>query len=284
MPAEIIDGRKIAAELESSLRQRIESLGEKGVVPGLAVIIAGEDPASKIYVKKKEKACAGLGILSRKIELPAKTPEEEIIKEVKELNADEKIHGILVQLPLPNGINKRKVIETVSPDKDVDGFTSPNLGKLVRGNEFLAPCTPCGVVKLIESTGTELQGKRACIVGHGAVGMPLSIMLLNRNATLSICDKFTQFLGQETPQAEVLVVAAGVPNLIKAEMVKPGAVVIDVGINRVGGKLCGDVDFEAVKERASFITPVPGGVGPMTVACLMENTVNAAEKAAGVKK
>lgn len=278
MTAKIIDGRKIASGLEESLKPRIWELGKKSILPCLAVIMAGENEASRIYVGKKEQACERLGIESRRIELPKSVSEKKIIEEIKKLNADEKVHGILVQLPLPKGIDRTRVIETIEPSKDVDGFTSANMGKLALGIEELVSCTPKGVIKLIESTGKEFEGARACIVGHGlTVGTPLSLMLLNRNSTVTVCDKYTQNLGHETMRAEILISCAGVPGLIKKEMVKEKAIVIDVGINRVEGKLCGDVAFEEVKEIAGFITPVPGGVGPMTVACLMENTVIAAE-------
>jgi len=278
MTAKLIDGKKIASELEQSLKPRIEKLAEAGVKPCLAVIIAGDDGASKIYVGKKEEACGRLGIESRKTEFPENVSEGEIISEIEKLNSDPSVHGILVQLPLPEGIDTKKAIESIAPEKDVDGFTSANMGKLALGIERMPPCTPKGVIRLVESTGKKFEGARACVVGHGlAVGMPLSLMLKNRGCTVAVCDKHTQNLGQETKQAEILVACAGVPGLVGKEMVKEGAVVIDVGINRVQGKLCGDVAFEEVKEAAGYITPVPGGVGPMTVACLMENTVLAAE-------
>lgn len=279
MTAKTINGKKIASKLEKTLKPRVKKLKEKGIKPCLAVILAGEDPASRIYVKKKQESSTRLGIKSKKISLPEQVSEEKLIRQIKKLNSDQRVHGILVQLPLPKGINQTRVIESISPKKDVDGFTSTNLGKLALGIEGFTPCTPKGVIKLIESTGTKFKGTNACIVGHGlTVGLPLSIMLINRNCTLTVCDKFTQNLGQKTSQAKILISCAGVPNLIKKKMVKENAIVIDVGINRVKGKLCGDVDFERVKEKAGHITPVPGGVGPMTVAALMENTVIAAEK------
>jgi methylenetetrahydrofolate dehydrogenase (NADP+)/methenyltetrahydrofolate cyclohydrolase len=278
MTALVFDGKKLALELEESLKPRIAALLKKKVKPCLAVIMAGKNEASVVYVARKEGACKRLGILSKVIKFPAGVPEEKIIKEIKKLNKDKKVHGILVQLPLPAGIGKAKVIEAIAPEKDVDCFTPENLGRLALGIETLAPCTPKGVLKFIELAGKELQGARACIVGHGlAAGMPLAVMLVNRNCTVSVCDKFTQNLGHETLQANILISCAGAPGIIKKEMVKEGAVVIDVGTTLVEGKLKGDVDFAAVKEKASFITPVPGGVGPMTVAFLMENTVIAAE-------
>ncbi|MCX6801891.1 MAG: bifunctional 5,10-methylenetetrahydrofolate dehydrogenase/5,10-methenyltetrahydrofolate cyclohydrolase [Candidatus Diapherotrites archaeon] len=278
MTAFTLDGKKLASELEESLKPRIAALLKKKVKPCLAVIMAGENDASAVYVARKEDACKRLGIISKVVKFPAGVPQEKIIKEIKKLNRDKKVHGILVQLPLPAGIDKAKAIEAIAPEKDADGFTPYNLGLLALGAERLAPCTPKGVLKFIELAGKKFEGARVCIVGHGlAAGMPLAIMLANRNCTVSVCDKFTQNLGHETSQADILISCAGVPGLIKSEMVKDGAVVIDVGTTLVEGKLKGDVDFAAVKEKASFITPVPGGVGPMTVACLMENTVIAAE-------
>ncbi|MFH1235151.1 MAG: bifunctional 5,10-methylenetetrahydrofolate dehydrogenase/5,10-methenyltetrahydrofolate cyclohydrolase [Candidatus Diapherotrites archaeon] len=288
MTACILDGKKLALELEESLKPRIAALLKKKVKPCLAVIMAGENDASWVYVARKEEACKRLGIASKRIELPESVTEGRILKEIKKLNNDKKVHGILVQLPLPAGIDKAKAIEAIAPEKDVDGFTPHNLGLLALGTERLAPCTPKGVLKFMESAGKKFEGTKMCVVGHGlAAGLPLAVMLVNRGCTVSVCDKFTQNLGKETSQADILISCAGVPGLIKKEMVKWGAVVIDVGTTLVEGKLKGDVDFAAVKEKASFITPVPGGVGPMTVACLMENTVIAAEGIAfgsGVKK
>jgi len=278
MTAKIIDGKKIAFELVESLKPRVVALKEKGIQPCLAVVLVGENSASKLYVSKKQKSCELLGIKSLLIEKPENVSEKEILQEIEKLNSDSAVHGVLVQLPLPEEIDYVKVIEAIDPKKDVDGFTSKNMGKLVLGKEKLASCTPKGVIKLIESTGKKLGGVEVCIIGHGiAVGLPLSIMLLNRNATVTVCDKYTQFLGQKSSQCDILVSCAGVPNLLRAKMVKEGAIVIDVGINHVNGKLCGDAAFDEVKEKASFITPVPGGVGPMTVACLMENTIIVAE-------
>jgi len=280
MTAKIIDGNKIASEFEESLKPRVTALKEKGIQPCLAVILVGEDQASKLYVSKKQASCDKLGIKSVLIELPPIASEEEILVEIEKLNSDKSVYGVLVQLPLPEGIDYVKVIESIDPKKDVDGFTSKNMGELALGKERLVSCTPRGVIKLIESTGKKLEGAEVCVIGHGvAVGLPLSVMLLNRNATVTVCDKHTQFLGQKSVQCDIVVSCAGVPNLLRSEMVKDGAIVIDVGINHVNGKLCGDVAFDEVKEKASFITPVPGGVGPMTVACLMENTIIAAEEA-----
>ncbi|MEM0360434.1 MAG: bifunctional 5,10-methylenetetrahydrofolate dehydrogenase/5,10-methenyltetrahydrofolate cyclohydrolase [Candidatus Diapherotrites archaeon] len=285
MNALIIDGKKIAFQVEESLKPRIALLKKKKIKPCLAVILAGEKKESAIYVERKKEACKRLGIASKIIKLPEKIPQSRIIKEIKKLNNDKKVHGILVQLPLPEGIDRSAVLETVFPAKDVDGFCPENLGRLALGKEIFAPCTPKGIIKLIESTGTKLEGARVCVVGHGlAAGMPLVLMLLNKGCTVSVCDRFTQNLAMETSRAEILVSCAGVPGLIKKEMVKEKAIVIDVGTTLVEGKLKGDLDFESVKETASFITPVPGGVGPMTVACLMENTIIAAELAAKQKR
>lgn len=282
MPAKIIDGKKLAGRVEAALKPRVSALKEHGIKPALSVLLVGNNPASGLYVKKKEEACKRLGIKSKKIELPETALEEEIIREIKKLNSDKETHGILVQLPLPSGINTLHVIESIQPEKDVDGFTSQNIGKLALGVEELVSCTPKGIVKLIESTGKEFKGAKACIVGHGlTVGLPLALMLLNRNSTLSVCDKFTENLALETRNADILISCAGVPELIKGEMIKEGAVVIDVGINHVKGRLCGDVSFEEASHKAGFLTPVPGGVGPMTVASLMENTVIAAERIGG---
>ncbi len=278
MTAEIIDGKKLAAALEKSLKPRVSALKEKGIQPCLAVVLAGENSASKLYVSKKQKSCESLGIKSLLIEKPETVSEKVLLEEIEKLNLDEDVHGILVQLPLPKGIDYVKIIESIDPKKDVDGFTSKNLGELVLGKEKLAGCTPRGIIKLIESTGKKLEGVDVCVIGHGmAVGLPLTVMLSNRNATVTVCDEHTQFLGQKSSCCDIVVSCAGVPNLVKAEMVRERATVIDVGINHVNGKLCGDVAFDEVKEKASFITPVPGGVGPMTVACLMENTIIAAE-------
>jgi len=278
MTAEIIDGKKLALESEKNLKQRISNLKEKGIVPCLAVLLAGDNQASKLYVKKKREASKRLGIESRLVELPDHVTQKFLIEQIEKLNKDDSVHGILVQLPLPEKVDYVKVIEAIDPEKDVDGFTSKNFGRLAQGVERLASCTPKGVIKLIESTGQKFEAAKVCIVGHGiTVGMPLTLMLLNRGCTVTVCDKYTQNLGQTTVDAEILISCAGVPNLIKEEMVRAGAVVIDVGINRVEGSLCGDVDFKGVSEIAGFITPVPGGVGPMTVASLMENTLIAAE-------
>ncbi len=280
MSAKIIDGKLISKQVLESVAQDFKNLKQKNIVPGLAVVLVGNDPASVLYVEKKQQACKNLGFFSVKISLAENVSEKELLNEIEKLNNDKKIHGILVQLPLPKHVNTEKIIEAISPKKDVDGFTSQNLGKIALGLEkdALVSCTPKGVIKLIESTGTEIKGKNVTVVGKSiTVGKPLSLLLLNRNATLTVCDKFTKNLKQKCLNADILISATGKAELITKEMVKPEAVVLDVGTKKIGNKVVGDVVFEDVKEKASFITPVPGGVGPMTVACLMENTLLAAK-------
>lgn len=273
MSAKLIDGNKLSEKVLSEVKKEVFALAKKGIVPGLAVVLVGEGPASKLYVSLKNRRAKEAGIYSEQISFPENVSEKELIKKIEELNKNKKIHGILVQLPLPKHIDEKKVIEKILPEKDVDGFTSVNFGKLMQGEEFFVPCTPKGIVKLIESTGTEISGKNCVVVGRSiTVGKPVSLMMLNRNATVSICHSKTKNLAEHTKNADILIVAVGKPDLISKSMVKKGAVVIDAGINEVNGKTVGDVS-EDVKEVASYITPVPGGVGPMTVACLMENTV-----------
>ncbi len=275
MPAKLIDGKGIAAKVLEAAKSRVSGLSFK---PVLAVVLVGEDPASKLYVQKKQDACENVGIESKLVSFPETISQQDLIAKIEALNSDESVNGILVQLPLPKGLDRNAVLETVSPSKDVDGFTAENLGLLALGVEEMVSCTPKGIIKLIESTGTDLKGKNCCIVNHSiVVGRPLAQLFLNRNATVSIIHQFTKDLSEFTKNADVVITAAGVSDLIKADMVKDGAIVIDAGIARKNGKLVGDVDFEAVKEVASFITPVPGGVGPMTVACLIDNTIVAAE-------
>jgi methylenetetrahydrofolate dehydrogenase (NADP+)/methenyltetrahydrofolate cyclohydrolase len=289
--AEIIDGKRIAQEIRENLKAEVKRLQEEhGVTPGLAAVLVGEDPASKVYVNMKAKACGEAGIYSRKLELPADISQDELIKLIKELNEDPKIHGILVQLPLPKGLNDKEVLEAVDPNKDVDGFHPVNLGKLLIAKYWdelppFVPCTPAGIIKLIESTGVEIEGKNAVVVGRSViVGKPVAMLLLAKQATVSTCHSRTRDLKAVTRTADILVVAVGKPKLIGAEHIKPGAVVIDVGVNRMpDGKLVGDVDFEAAKEVASHITPVPGGVGPMTIAMLLTNTVESAKRFAKAK-
>lgn len=282
MSAKIIDGVAVARAVRAEIRQRIERLKTRhGVEAGLAVILVGEDPASAIYVRNKMRACAEVGIRSNVLTFPRSASESELIAAIEGLNRDATIHGILVQLPLPPAISVRRVIETVSLEKDVDGFHLYNVGGLVAGDTVFPPCTPYGVQKLLEHENISIEGKNVTVVGaSNIVGKPMALMLMQREATVAICHAKTRDLAQYTILADILVVAAGKPNLIQAGMVKTGAVVIDVGINRLpDGRLVGDVDFDAVREKASYITPVPGGVGPMTVTMLLNNTVTAAERA-----
>lgn len=277
--AVIIDGNKIAQEIRDTVRTEALALKEKtGIVPGLAVILVGENPASKIYVSKKAKACAEVGFLSREYMLPAETSEATLLSLINDLNKDKLIHGILVQLPLPKHIATDKIIAAIDPHKDVDGFHPYNVGALVTGNPLYVPCTPRGIMELIARTGIELAGKDAVVVGRSnIVGKPMALLLLAQNATVTMCHSKTKDLPTVTGRADVLIAAVGKPEMIKADMVKKGAVVIDVGVNRLdNGKLAGDVAFDEVADKASYITPVPGGVGPMTIAMLMKNTLDAA--------
>jgi methylenetetrahydrofolate dehydrogenase (NADP+)/methenyltetrahydrofolate cyclohydrolase len=280
MSAHIIDGKAIAQEVRAEWKMRADALKARGVTPGLAVIIVGEDPASRVYVANKVKACAELGLYSEHIALPADTDEATLLAKIAALNADAKIHGILVQLPVPRHIDSGKVLEAISPDKDVDGFHPVNVGALVTGNPRFAPCTPYGAMKLLEKCGIGIEGKHAVVVGRSnIVGKPMALMLLQQNATVTICTSRTRDLARHTRDADILVVATGKPKMITGDMIKPGAAVIDVGINRMpDGKLCGDVDFGSAREVAGWITPVPGGVGPMTITMLVANTVLAAER------
>ena len=284
MTARIIDGKAIAQEVRAEWKVRADALKERGISPGLAVIIVGEDPASKVYVGNKVKACAELGLYSEHIALPADTSEAALLAKIAELNADPKIHGLLVQLPVPRHIDSSKVIEAISPEKDVDGFNPINVGALSTGNMRFATCTPFGAMILLEKAGVPIEGKHAVVIGRSnIVGKPMAMLLLQANATVTICTSKTVDLAKFTRDADILVVATGKPKMITGDMIKPGAAVIDVGINRMAdGKLCGDVDFESAKEVAGWITPVPGGVGPMTITMLVANTVQAAERAAGL--
>ncbi len=274
----IIDGKSIAADIRQEIKSQVDEFTKKtNVKPGLAVILVGENPASLVYVSQKEKACDEVGIASLKVVLPESIPQEELEMKVEELNNEPAIHGILVQLPLPDHLDEKKIIEKISPEKDVDGFHPVNVGRLVVGEETFVPCTPQGVIELIERSNIEIEGKRAVVVGRSnIVGKPVALLLLQKNATVTICHTRTRNLPEITNQAEILIAAAGKPHLIKADMVKDGACVIDVGINRVDGKLVGDVDFEEVEKKA-IVTPVPGGVGPMTVVMLLKNTLQAAK-------
>jgi methylenetetrahydrofolate dehydrogenase (NADP+)/methenyltetrahydrofolate cyclohydrolase len=282
--ATILDGKQTAAELRAEIREKALDLKQRaGIVPGLAVILAGDDPASRIYVNNKEKACEAAGFLSREYNLPAGTNAEEISGLVRSLNKDEKIHGILIQLPLPPHIRPEPLIELVDPRKDVDGFHPYNIGHLFLGSPYHRPCTPSGVLEILDRYKIEASGKEAVIVGRSnIVGKPLALMLLARNATVTVCHTRTRDLAEVTRRADILVAAAGKAQMITGAMVKEGAVVIDVGVNRLAdGKVVGDVNFAEVSRKASFITPVPGGVGPMTIAMLLKNTLEAAMRASG---
>ena len=282
MTAQIIDGKAIAQEVRAEWKLRADALKARGITPGLAVIIVGDDAASKVYVANKVKACAELGLHSEHIVMAADTPEATLLTKIAELNNNPKIHGILVQLPVPKHIDNSKVLEAISPNKDVDGFHQMNVGALVTGNTLFPPCTPSGAMKLLEKCGVTIEGKHAVVVGRSnIVGKPMALMLLQQNATVTICTSKTVDLAKFTRDADILVVATGKPKMITGDMIKPGAAVIDVGINRLpDGKLCGDVDFDSAKEVAGWITPVPGGVGPMTITMLVANTIQAAERGA----
>lgn len=278
MTARIIDGKSIAKELRESLAPRVAALKEQGITPGLTVIVVGDDPASAIYVRNKERACVKLGMNSQVLRFPVETTQEEILNTVRLLNQDDSVHGILVQLPLPRHIDEQAVLRAIDPDKDVDGFHAMNAGRLMNGEPGFVACTPKGVMRLLEVSGVELDGKNAVVVGRSnIVGKPMALLLLQKNCTVTIAHSHTKDLTAVTRSADILVVAVGRAGFITGDMIKPGAAVMDVGINRVDGKVVGDVDFESAKEVASCITPVPGGVGAMTIAMLMENTVEAAE-------
>lgn len=280
MQTRIIDGKFIASELRGELLRRIASLAAKGVHPGLAVLRVGDHPASEVYVRNKVKACGEVGLYSRGIQLPGAADEATVLGQIRILNDDPSVHGILVQLPLPPDFSAQRVIETIDPAKDVDGFHPTNVGLLAIGRPRFVPCTPLGIMKLLNHEGIGAEGQHAVVVGRSnLVGRPMAHLLLQKGATVTICHSKTPNLGSLTRQAEILVVAAGKPKLVTVDMVKPGAVVVDVGLNRLAdGKLVGDVDFQGVLGTASRITPVPGGVGPMTVAMLLENTTASAER------
>ena len=286
MAAQIINGKAIAQQVRAEWKLRADALKARGITPGLAVIIVGEDPASRVYVANKVKACAELGLYSKHIELASDISEATLLGEIAALNADPSIHGILVQLPLPRHLAAHKVIEAINPDKDVDGFHEKNVGALVTGETPFPSCTPYGGMGLLEKTGIAIEGKHAVVVGRSnIVGKPMALLLLHKNATVTICTSKTRDLAKHTRDADILVAAVGKPNFITGDMIKPGAVVIDVGINRTAeGKLVGDVDFGSVKEVAGYITPVPGGVGPMTITRLGANTVRSAELLSGFSK
>ena len=284
MSAQILDGKALAAEIRSEVKTQVAALAEKGVSTALAVILVGDDSASQVYVRNKIKACADTGIRSLEFRMPAETTQQQLLAKIAELNADENVDGILVQLPLPKQINADAVISAIAPSKDVDGFHVANAGALVTGKQGFVPCTPFGVMRLIEKSGVDPRGKSAVIVGRSnIVGKPMALLLLAADATVTVAHSRTPDLSAVTRNADILVAAVGRAKLIKADMVKPGAVVIDVGMNRdENGKLCGDVDFSEVKAIAGSITPVPGGVGPMTIAMLMQNTVLAAQMRRGI--
>jgi methylenetetrahydrofolate dehydrogenase (NADP+) / methenyltetrahydrofolate cyclohydrolase len=286
MSAVVLDGKAIAREIREAARRRVAALERQhGSAPGLAVVLVGRDPASRIYVNNKIKACAEVGIRSHLHEFDSATADTAVIRRIGQLNQDPSIHGILVQLPLPAHFDIRAVLRTVAVDKDVDGFHLYNVGGLALGETVFPPCTPYGVMKILEHAGIEIEGRNVTIVGaSNIVGKPMALMMMRREATVAICHAKTRDLAQYTILADILVVAAGVPNLILPQMVRTGAAVIDVGINRLpDGRLVGDVDFEGVRRKASYITPVPGGVGPMTVTMLLVNTISAAERAAGLR-
>ncbi|MDA8049916.1 MAG: bifunctional methylenetetrahydrofolate dehydrogenase/methenyltetrahydrofolate cyclohydrolase [Rhodospirillales bacterium] len=280
MSAKIIDGLGVARALRAEIRARALELARCGVTPGLSVLLVGSDPASKLYVRNKTRACTDVGIRSQIIDFPDTADLAELIEQIEALNADSSVHGILVQLPLPRQIPLRPVLEAIAAEKDVDGFNLYNVGGLVIGDTIFPPCTPYGVLKLLQFENIPVKGQNATVVGaSNIVGKPMALMFLEQEATVAVCHVRTRDLGEYTTRADILVVAAGHPNLIVANMVRPGAVVVDVGINRGSdGRFVGDVDFEAVRQKASYITPVPGGVGPMTVTMLLENTVVAAER------
>ena len=280
--AEIIDGKLVSQKLREELKTQIADFKAKnGISPGLAVIMVGDNPASAVYVRNKHRACSEVGITSYQIELPTETTEDELLSKIDELNSDENVHGILVQLPLPKHIDEEKVINRISPDKDVDAFHPINVGKIMIGNYSFLPCTPAGIMELLRHYNVDITGKKCVVVGRSnIVGKPMALLLLEKHGTVTVCHSRTRELSEITREADILVVAIGRAYFLTADMVKDGAVVIDVGINRLpDGKLAGDVDFEPVAERASLITPVPGGVGPMTITMLLKNTLTAAKLA-----
>ena len=279
MSANILSGKTMSEELRAEIASRVSSLKEKGLTPGLAVILVGNDPASEIYVRNKGNGCTEVGMYSRTINMPAETTQEELESAIDALNNDPAIHGILVQLPLPKHLDENAALAKILPEKDVDGFHLINAGHMLTGTEGVVACTPRGALHMIKSTGVNLSGKEAVVIGRSnIVGKPMAMLLLKENCTVTICHSRTQNLADHTRRADILVAAVGKAGFVTADMVKPGAIVIDVGINRVDGKVKGDVDFDAVKEVAGWITPVPGGVGKMTITMLLMNTVEAAER------
>ncbi len=288
MTAQIIDGKALAEELRQSFKARVDALATKGHKPGLVVILVGEDAASQVYVKNKVNGCLAIGMHSEKIVYDAAVDQQVVLDKIAELNADPAIHGILVQLPLPGHFDEEKVLEAIAAEKDVDGFHAENVGALAQGNPRFIPCTPYGVMKMFEKGGVDLAGKEAVVIGRSnIVGKPMALLLINAGATVTVCNSRTRDLAGHTRRADIVVAAVGKPKFVTGDMIKPGAVVIDVGINRLqdgpdAGKLCGDVDFAGCLEIAGQITPVPGGVGPMTITMLLANTIEAAERKAGI--
>lgn len=282
--AAIINGKDVAAKIREEVAADVKKLEQQGITPGLAVVIVGDDPASKTYVKNKKLACEAVGIYSEEYALPANATQEELLTLVHQLNEKQDIDGILVQSPLPEGFNEQLVIENINPQKDVDAFHPVNVGRIMIGDYSFLPCTPAGVIELIHTAGVEIQGKHCVVIGRSnIVGKPMAMLLLHEHGTVTICHSRTEHLAEICSQADILVVAVGKAKFVTADMVKEGAVVIDVGMNRdENGKLCGDVDFDAVEKKVSFLTPVPGGVGPMTIAMLLKNTVTAAKQQAGI--
>ena len=283
--AQLIDGKAVSAAVKQEVADETAKLrDEKGLKVGLAVVIVGNDPASRVYVNNKKKACEAVGFQSYEYALDENTTEEQLLDLVNVLNRDDRVNGILVQLPLPKHIDEKAVINAISPDKDVDAFHPINVGKIMIGEYSFLPCTPAGVMRLIESTGTDITGKQCVVIGRSNIGKPQAMLLLQKNGTVTICHSKTKNLKEICLGADILVVAVGRANFVTGDMVKEGAVVIDVGMNRLeNGKLCGDVEFESAEKKASYITPVPGGVGPMTIAMLMKNTLTAAKQQAGIK-
>jgi methylenetetrahydrofolate dehydrogenase (NADP+)/methenyltetrahydrofolate cyclohydrolase len=283
--AKIISGKEVSAQVKEQVRLEVESLKAKGIETGLAVVIVGDDPASRVYVNNKKKACETVGFKSYEYALPEETTQEQLLELVQTLNEDTHVNGILVQLPLPKHIDETAVINAISPNKDVDAFHPVNVGKIMVGDYAFLPCTPAGVMELIKSTGVEISGKNCVVIGRSnIVGKPMAMLLLHSNGTVTICHSKTNNLEEICSQADILVASVGKANFVTANMVKEGAIVIDVGINRLeNGKLCGDVDFAEVEPKASYITPVPGGVGPMTIAMLMKNTLTASKLQHGLK-
>lgn len=285
MAAQLIDGKAVSAALRQRMKEETEQLAQQGTIPGLAVIIVGDDPASRTYVNNKKKGCAQLGIHSEEYALPAETTQEELTALVRQLNGREDIDGILVQSPLPRHLDEKAVVETISPNKDVDAFHAINVGHIMIGDYRFLPCTPAGIIELIDSTGVSIEGKECVVIGRSnIVGKPMAMLLLHRSGTVTICHSKTKNLAEVCRRADILVAAVGKANFVTADMVKPGAVVIDVGMNYdAAGKRCGDIDFDSVKEVAGYLTPVPGGVGPMTITMLLQNTITSAKRRSEAK-